>query len=660
MARIEHSLFEDGFLVNSIGQIAQKPEVAIAELVANAWDAGASRVEIDIPANIGEPITVADDGVGLSPMLFRERWMRLGYRRVERQGQYAEFPPERSTWRRRAYGRNGAGRHGMLCFAPSYKVLSKRYDSKVAHEFTVAPSSGKNAFDLLSDEIAERDVHGTTVSSVIEYQLPKADEIYRSLSFKFLHDPQFTIYLNGAAISVESHPAVAETTLKVDDKTTVHVRCIRVPPGKKTHIKHGVAFWVGGKLVGDPVYTLQDVQILDGRSTASNRHMIVVTTDDLFDEVLPDWTGFQRSDRVAAVAEAVGDYMNSILSELMSEKIEETKTEALRESGEAIKRLRPLAQVEITQFVNEIVAEHPMLRADILKSAVKAAVNLEKSRSGQALLEKLATISMDDVELIDRLLENWTLRDALVVLEEIDRRAIVVEALEKLMDDPAADELHSIHPLVTQARWLFGPEYESPEFASNITIQKAAQKVFKKRIDPKGILNIRQRPDLIFCKDATYSLTAVEKFKGEIVFLDTLLVIELKKGNFRITSKEVFQAQQYVLDLLNCDLLDGAPFLTAFVVGHKVDPQLEAFGVGKNPEKGIVRPITFSQLVRTAKQRLFKLQERISERYKNIPGMDLVNKFLGVTGQKTLEGDTAVTPPKSAKRKKGLVKRKRA
>jgi hypothetical protein len=129
MAKVEHSLFEEGFLVNSIGQIAQKPEVAIAELVANAWDAGASRVDIDIPANLGEVITVADDGVGLSPNLFRERWMRLGYKRVERQGQYAEFPPERSTWRRRAYGRNGAGRHGMLCFAPSYKVLSKRYDS---------------------------------------------------------------------------------------------------------------------------------------------------------------------------------------------------------------------------------------------------------------------------------------------------------------------------------------------------------------------------------------------------------------------------------------------------------------------------------------------------------------------------------------------------
>lgn len=82
MAKVEHSLFENGFLVNSIGQIAQKPEVAIAELVANAWDAGASRVDIEIPAKLGEQIVVSDDGVGLSPQLFRDRWMKLGYRRV--------------------------------------------------------------------------------------------------------------------------------------------------------------------------------------------------------------------------------------------------------------------------------------------------------------------------------------------------------------------------------------------------------------------------------------------------------------------------------------------------------------------------------------------------------------------------------------------------
>jgi hypothetical protein len=36
------SLFEEDYLVRTLGRIAHDPEVALTELVANAWDAGAS------------------------------------------------------------------------------------------------------------------------------------------------------------------------------------------------------------------------------------------------------------------------------------------------------------------------------------------------------------------------------------------------------------------------------------------------------------------------------------------------------------------------------------------------------------------------------------------------------------------------------------------
>jgi hypothetical protein len=258
-------------------------------------------------------------------------------------------------------------------------------------------------------------------------------------------------------------------------------------------------------------------------------------------------------------------------------------------------------------------------------------VNLEKSRSGRELLEKLGTISEDDADRINQLLDNWTLRDAMAVLDEIDRRISIVEALKKLMGDSSADELHSIHPLVTHARWLFGPEYDSPIYASNITIQNAAKHVFKKKIDTSGIANLRQRPDLIFTKQATISFTGTECFddKGTVVMLGQLLVIELKKGAFTVTSKEVQQATQYVTDLLSCRLLDGPPFVRAFVVGHKVDSRARIQQVGKDPVEGVIEPISFGQLVRTAEIRLFRLQSTISDRYKDVPGLELVNKIIG-------------------------------
>ena len=66
-----------------------------------------------------------------------------------------------------------------------------------------------------------------------------------------------------------------------------------------------------------------------------------------------------------------------------------------------------------------------------------------------------------DIDGLDRLLGQWTVEDALTVLDEIDSRLSIIAAMEKLSGDPEADELHTLHPLVTQARWLFGPEFDS-------------------------------------------------------------------------------------------------------------------------------------------------------------------------------------------------------
>lgn len=39
------SLFEDDYIMRSMGTIVTQPDVALTELVANAWDAGASHVK---------------------------------------------------------------------------------------------------------------------------------------------------------------------------------------------------------------------------------------------------------------------------------------------------------------------------------------------------------------------------------------------------------------------------------------------------------------------------------------------------------------------------------------------------------------------------------------------------------------------------------------
>ena len=124
----------------------------------------------------------------------------------------------------------------------------------------------------------------------------------------------------------------------------------------------------------------------------------------------------------------------------------------------------------------------------------------------------------------------------MTVLDEIDNRISVIEAIRKLAGDRDVDELHVLHPLVTGARWLFGPEYESAEYVSNRQLQNAAELVFKKEIQ-KGIFNNhRKRPDIVVLPNSTISLTGTEIFEGDspMATVKKILVIELKKGGSKL------------------------------------------------------------------------------------------------------------------------------
>ncbi len=101
---LQTSLFEDDYLLRELGQVAHVPQVALTELVANAWDAGATRLDLILPSEIGGTLTVIDDGHGMTPAQFKKRWMTLRYDRLKHQGSNVEFPAGRDARPRKSYG----------------------------------------------------------------------------------------------------------------------------------------------------------------------------------------------------------------------------------------------------------------------------------------------------------------------------------------------------------------------------------------------------------------------------------------------------------------------------------------------------------------------------------------------------------------------------
>lgn len=613
---IQTALFEENYLTRSLGSLSYTPDIALTELVANSWDAGASKVKIFIPENTQETLIIEDNGTGMTPEQFLQRWMTLGYNRLKHQGEFVEFPHLRKEIKRHVYGRNGIGRHGLLCFADEYIVETWR--DGIGGRYKISVASGKDPFVLVSQEPLVKDGSGTKLEVAVQRNLPTSNAIREILAIRFMYDPEFEVLVNDISIPFEEHKnLIDKKTLSINETLTLDIYFFDSYKGARTSQQHGIAFWVGGRLVGHPSWNLGDICIADGRTWIAKRHTIVIKTDDLFSEVLPDWSGFKKTPLVEKVIKDVATHIETIIRNLHANKLEENKKVVIREHKTALASLHPLSRIEISSFVEELTETQPYISHEALSAAVKAIINLEKSRAGIALLQKLSTLSSDDLEGLNRLLDDWTIKDALTVLDEIDKRLLVIEAIQRLSSDPSVNELSTLHPLVTQARWLFGPDFDSPSYASNISLQNGVGKIFEKKMDRSAFINERKRPDLLILADSTISAVATEDFdeNEQLTKMEKILLIELKRGGHKIGREEINQANGYIEDLLNCGAIDGTPHISAFVVGHEIDSKTTRSRTIGDPATARLQACTFGQLVRSASRRLYHLKETLNDRY---------------------------------------------
>jgi hypothetical protein len=88
----------------------------ITETVANAWDADATEVRIDLDID-GDRIEIVDDGIGMDPRAVNQRYLRVGYRR-RREGDTT--PGGRSVM-----GRKGIGKLSLFSIADLIEIQTQ-------------------------------------------------------------------------------------------------------------------------------------------------------------------------------------------------------------------------------------------------------------------------------------------------------------------------------------------------------------------------------------------------------------------------------------------------------------------------------------------------------------------------------------------------------
>ena len=153
-----------GRIIDHLGlQMYQSPVAAVAELVANAWDADADRVEISLPEALADTaeIVVKDDGNGMTFAECQNRFLNVGLAR--RGNDRTERSPLKG---RRILGRKGIGKFAGFGIAEVVRVetVSRTSGERTVFEMDISK--------LRSDEYVNPE--GTEID-LIEYEAPEDD-----------------------------------------------------------------------------------------------------------------------------------------------------------------------------------------------------------------------------------------------------------------------------------------------------------------------------------------------------------------------------------------------------------------------------------------------------------------------------------------------------
>ncbi|MDO0791815.1 ATP-binding protein [Xanthomonas campestris pv. campestris] len=122
---------ELGVLDHLAGNLYSNVPAVLTEMVANAWDADAKEVRIDVDLKAGK-IVVTDDGFGMTAKDINEKFLTVGYRKREQPG--GDVTPGG----RPVMGRKGVGKLAPFSIADSIEVYSRSKNQKSGLLMTTA------------------------------------------------------------------------------------------------------------------------------------------------------------------------------------------------------------------------------------------------------------------------------------------------------------------------------------------------------------------------------------------------------------------------------------------------------------------------------------------------------------------------------------------
>ncbi len=586
-------------------QLVSDPNIALVELVANSWDAGANKVYITWPKE-GDIFEIKDNGTGMTKKEFIEIWQEVGYNRLDKNGSLVDSPDPSIHRKRRAFGRNGKGRHSLFCFSDEYYVNT--WKNGHCHTFKVT-NKGSDPFNFNCIKKGNKEGNGTKISCKLVNHYINEQDVIDLLGSKFITNTDFSIYVNNSKIKlIDLSNVTTEKECHIPGEEE-KVQILRISSSKAGRLSkhHGVAWWVNDRKVKENSWESLEGAYLDGRSPAAKKHTFLIFADILKDEVNPEWTDFKKNERTEKILKHVENCIFNSIQELMQDARKESKIIVLEEHREKLVSLSDYSLDLVGETIDNIQKSCPRISRADFKKLVELLIKMEESRTGFLLLKQLANIPIEDIDTLTEIISDWDIKKAKIVLDELHSRIALIEEIELIMDNPKTKELTELHPLFEKGLWIFGPEYEGFNFTSNQKLSTVMNKLF-------GGGNIKEsdkRPDFVSLPDSSASIYNSYKYDklGNISGYDKVLIVELKRGGHKLTINNLRQAEDYARRLRSTEKLKDTNFV-CFVLGSKIDEDAE------EDTNQLIRgintiPMRYDVVIGSAKARTFNLMDKI-------------------------------------------------
>ena len=207
------------------------------------------------------------------------------------------------------------------------------------------------------------------------------------------------------------------------------------------------------------------------------------------------------------------------------------------------------------------------------------------------------------------ILSRWSAEMAALVLNEVEARLRLMAELRGKLDVVGVHEVRELQPLFKRGLWMFGSEFESADFSSNVGMTRVIRDLLKV---PDG-LGSRNRPDFVVLPQASIGLYASPSYDGayEVNGIRRLVIIELKTTGREIGERERLQVLKYVKELRQHGCFRPETRIDAFVLGGKLEPgEEETIATSASTTVTLMR---YDALLERAERRLLNLYDKIKD-----------------------------------------------